>query len=98
VSSTSFGSSTVLDEQNRPEGVSSKASGSLMGSGYTDESLGSSQIPQHKKNSPELSRPKSHHRVNRRERERVKAKEELGKMTGFVNKTAMKIDQKKKNL
>jgi hypothetical protein len=28
-------------------------------------------------------------------RERVKAKEELGKMARFVNKTAMKIDEKK---
>jgi hypothetical protein len=70
VSSTSSGSSTVLDEQNRPKGVSSTASGSSTRSSYTDESLGSSQIPQHKKNSPESSRPESHHRVNRRERER----------------------------
>jgi hypothetical protein len=29
-----------------------------------------------------------------RERERVKAKEESGKMARFVNKTAMKIDTK----
>jgi hypothetical protein len=40
VSSTSSGSSTVLDEQNRLEGVSSKA----FGSGCTDESLGSSWV------------------------------------------------------
>ena len=70
MSSTSFGSSTVLDEQNWPEGVSSTTSGSSMGSGCTDKSLGSSQIPQHKKNSPESSWPESHHRMNRRERER----------------------------
>ncbi|KAE8038109.1 hypothetical protein FH972_010651 [Carpinus fangiana] len=69
VSSTSFGSSTVLDEQNRPEGVSSTVSGSSTGSSCTNESLGSSQIPQHKKNSPESSWPESHHRVNCRERE-----------------------------
>ena len=35
--------------------------------------------------------------LGKSQRERVKAKEELGKMAGFVNKTAMKIDQKKKN-
>jgi hypothetical protein len=69
VSSTSSGSSTVLGEQNQPEGVSLTAFGSSTGSGYTDESLGSSQIPQHKKNSPESSWPESHHRVNQRERE-----------------------------
>jgi hypothetical protein len=32
-----------------------------------------------------------------RERERVKAKEELGKMARFVNKTAMKIDTNNNN-
>jgi hypothetical protein len=44
VSSTSSGSSTVLDEQNRPKEVSSTASGSSTRSGCTNESLGLSWV------------------------------------------------------